>query len=47
MDAHEVADRIEHKVKARWENSDCLIHMDPISSVNEELTAHRQKLKQS
>ncbi|WDE96195.1 cation diffusion facilitator family transporter [Lentisphaera profundi] len=47
MDAHEVADRIEDKVKMRWENSDCLVHMDPISAVNEELIAHRQKLKQN
>ncbi|MDD7983787.1 cation diffusion facilitator family transporter [Lentisphaera marina] len=44
MDAHEVADRIEDKVQARWENSDCLVHMDPISAVNPELITHRQKL---
>jgi ferrous-iron efflux pump FieF len=47
MDAHEVADRIEDKVKARWENADCLVHMDPISAVNPELIARRQKLKPS
>jgi len=46
-EAHDIADRIEKKVQERWEDSECLVHMDPISAVDEELIARRQKLKPS
>ncbi len=45
--AHEVADRIEDKVEQTWKNSECIVHMDPISAVNPEIIARRQKQEQN
>ena len=47
LDAHKIVDHIEEQVKSRWENSDCLIHMDPISAVDPKITAHRQQIQES